>query len=353
MIRVASIAGIFVCVVSVVIAIVFWRFVFLPHPSEASTNQIGYWLVLHDMESQSPEIQRAMIDRIVLDSDKLLSDMSSSKEASGFGLSETQQTQLVKNLDFLKFTWFTDRILEYKTLAAEKKPAYLRDQIKTVESWATLIKNSPDLLASSEPAEDSTNPIGTESSADATTAGATFFFDDVESWIVRTSEENKSLAYSTVQDALVYWLSVSSLKDFELQTRIELALRLARELEAGAKAGDSSEVFQASQTDILKENMELLVQAWLIAQSQKLEELKEKSEQYEFVDAQIAKVKQWDLLEMLSSETSSGAGAQIQQLMAFNAKVESWIEILEPAVSQPLEKLIGLIKSRLLASAFQ
>jgi hypothetical protein len=311
------------------ISLIFWQFFRLPHPSVANLNQIGYWLVLKDMSQQPHEIQIAMVDRVIEESQLL----SQQQKTDSIRLTETQAKQLHRNIDQLKFIWFVDRVERYAKLSADNRRQFLIEQIQVVGLCAQLLTENQAIIA----------PGSAEVDYSA------LFFSEIEDWLGRLSGDQHTRAYQAVEDAIACWLSQQSLQEHPMSTRRQLVSRIVRELDLGAEIGDDTTSAPPAEQAMLRANAEYLIEAWMYELADKLAEIDDPQARIEFVDQTIARVFKWDLFKLLPSDSPQNSNP-LTQLSEFTKRVDAWIE-RAPAEQKPkLEELYTLVKRRIFAS---
>ena len=314
-------------------ATVYWRFYKLPHPNQANQNQIAYWLVLKDVSRQPEEIQIALVDRLIDNTDILTASGSGSAR-----LTAAQAERLRKNIEQLKYAWFADRVEKYQALPESRRQEFLRQQIQVVGNWATLMSENAEVLF-----PDSDRGEQIDYSA--------MLFDEVEHWLETTPPENHAQAYRAVADAVQCWLATEPLANQSIETRRELASRIARELNCGLKIDDPCKSLSADEQMQLGENCELLCEAWMYQLADDLDRVEDKRARTEFVDSLIKDVQDWGVLSVLPSK--AGGGNEFQAVLLFTSSIEQWVKRAAPEYQEKLGKLYSLAKKRLAAMAWK
>ena len=80
------------------IGLVYYRFSNLPHPKEASHNQLMYWMILRDLNRYDAEVHLALVNRFSEEAKQIFRE-SGSGDAQ---LSDTQNKRLLSNIEILK-----------------------------------------------------------------------------------------------------------------------------------------------------------------------------------------------------------------------------------------------------------
>jgi hypothetical protein len=316
--------------------VAYWQLMALPHPSEATPTQLGYWLVLRDMSEQPEEIQLALIQRLVEDP-----TIFSTSNDDSVRLTNGQEKQLRSNIDLLKYTWFQDRVTQFQKTDPEHRWQFLEKQIDVVGDWATLMFENSAVLYPDAPADQDFSKL---------------FFDEVESWLAKTPPDRHPQAYEAVADGIVCWLGTSSLTEQPDGTRLELANRVTRELDLGVEIDSSFDNIPKECHTQLAANCELMVEAWLVDTAKEYVSLKSSSEKANFVDQLIAKFEKWKVMELLGSFENAGEtqnGAQQKQeigesFQKFNAMIDTWVKRSEKSDAEALKKLVSAVKTRML-----
>ena len=117
------------------LGVVYIKFVNLPHPKEASHNQLMYWVVMRDLKDHNNEIQLALVDRFAAEAKVIFSKSTSDSTQ----LSKQMSDCLLSNIELLKRAWFVSRIDAYcKIESNEVKEAYLDKQIKLLDDFGNI-----------------------------------------------------------------------------------------------------------------------------------------------------------------------------------------------------------------------
>jgi len=114
------------------LGVVYIKFVNLPHPKEASHNQLMHWVVMRDLKDHNNEIQLALVDRFAAEAKVIFSKSTSNSTQ----LSKQMSDRLLSNIELLKRAWFVSRIDAYcKIESNEVKEAYLDKQIRLLDDF--------------------------------------------------------------------------------------------------------------------------------------------------------------------------------------------------------------------------
>lgn len=306
----------------------------LPDPRIANRAGLCRWLVLRDLSAEPRDVQRAIVDR-------LQTELKSGLAAdSGSGLlTPANRRQLQGNAEFLQQVWFEYRVEQYASCRRDEQMPFLEEQIDTIANWSAI--QLPD--ADSDTA-------GVSSAGDS----AVQFFGKIEGWIERATGDNQSQMITAVQDGVVCWLATRDLADQPSLVRLELALRIVRELNAGMRLDEILLDLTPPQREKLFANGELLLEAWLHDQAQGFAKLPE-SERTAYLDARLDEVFKWGVFEVLAPAkdgaddsaptitTTRAAG-----LVQFSKLVDEWIERSDPSDRPDLVRLVASLQRQLL-----
>lgn len=330
---------------------VYWKYAALPHPRSASEQQLSYWLVLRDLDEQPHDVQAALVERLVNNTNAF-----SSSRDSDVTLSSSQVQQLRENLETLKFVWFQDRVGEYGQRPDVSKWIFLENQIDVVGSWALITMEHADVLYPDAPPD-------TDYSA--------MMFDEVELWLEKTPAADHAAAYQAVTDAIVCWLGTDSLEKQTPVARLELASRITREMDLGTQIDSTFDFVPSDCQTSMAANVELLVEAWLLDKADAFDEIAIRSDKNQFVDELIEKVNRWGVIAMLgglgqqqprtTSKVSNGTQPansmdimkMMESLNRFSSLTEQWASRATAERGKRLNELTSLIKRRLMASVLK
>ena len=319
-----------------------WQILYLPHPSDASPTQLGYWLVLRDMSQQPEDIQLALIDRLIEDP-----TVFSTSNDSSIQLSDSQEQQLRANIGQLKYTWFQDRVRQYHEAAPADRWGFLESQIDVVEDWATLMFENAAVLYPDAPSDQDFSKL---------------FFDEVESWLGDTPPEKHPQAYAAVAQGIVCWLGTCSLTEQPDSARLELASRVTRELDLGVEIGASFGIIPEQCQSQLADNCELLVEAWLLDTARKYAAVPAGKQKGDFVDKLVDKFEKWKVFELLGSFNQTSADSPensaanapnvTQSIQRFDEMVKTWIARAKDDQGKSMKQLVSAVKARLFVKMF-
>lgn len=333
------------------LGVVYLKFVNLPHPNEASHNQLMHWVVMRDLRNQSNEIQLALVNRFAAEAKEIFSKNTSDATQ----LSKQMSDRLLSNIEILKRAWFVSRIDAYcKIESNEVKEAYLDKQIKLLDDFGTIAFENAKVLYPEKVHEDLTT-ISDE------------LFADIDMWLTETPPEKTDVTLQAVREATVFWLTTQDLSMQVPEARQELANRVIEELESGMDLKTTTSIVSNDRAAKLKQNAILLMEGWFRTLAMQYDKL-EKKKRNSFVDGKIECVKKWKLLEFLSNDQlpkdQSKDSSQIdtpetldmQSILAgvakFNSMVETWAKNAGDKLGPKIKKLHGAIQRRMLLSFF-
>ncbi len=317
-------AVVVVAAIALVLALVYSYFIRLPHPSQANRQQLLRWLVERDLAQEPDDIQVALVDR-------LEEELAAGLEVSGQtgSLTADQRTRIQDNLRHLKRAWFRSRVERYQACQPTERMPFLEKQIAAVAQWAEI--------------EASINTDGSGQN----NASISAFFEDIDRWMEEEQGDRQQRMYSAVSDAVVAWLATRDLSEQSMETRRDLALRIAESLDYGRKAdevvGDLSESQQAQ----LLSNGELLVEAWLLDRANHFAKLPAEDRK-EFVSAQIENVVKWNILEFFAPSDGSPASA-MAGMGKFVLLTQTWVARAPDDMKPHLRELLASVMQAFLA----
>jgi hypothetical protein len=306
-------------------------------PAHASRDDLFRWLVLRDLDQEPPQTQLALVER-------LQQELRAGIEIDGAAraLDDSQRVRLRNNVQLLKHVWFVARVDDYERCEPSRRMAYLEEQLATVMSWTAID------LRSAAAASDTV----------AADARATEFFDEIEHWIEQATGPRRERMIVAVQDGVVCWLATKDLDAEPMDTRRDLALRIARELNAGMRLDTITLELSATQREQLIANGQLLLEAWLHEQAGLYAQMPA-ADREAYVGRQIDNVMAWGLLEALAppneaaDATTNLQTAQRAGLMKLMTLTDTWIAHAEPSQRPALEQFVADVKLQLLRRQLQ
>lgn len=310
----------------------------LPPPSAASRGELLRWLVLRDVAAEPPGVQRALVDRL---QKELLAGLAAEGHDTG-GLSGAYREQLERNLATLQRVWFEVRTEQYARLAPDDKQAFLEEQIAVVAAWSSL--SSTEFEA---PAGDESDGAGDRS--DLQRSAASRFFDNIERWIASAEGARREQMNAGVRDGLVCWLAMYDLAEQPVSLRRDLAVRIARELDAGLDAASARDGAPSDRKAQLVKNGWLLLEAWLQVQAREYADL-EGDGRRAFLDQRIDSLARWNLTSLVQPEHSAAdsSSSSAGSMAALSGRVDGWIERADQPLRGSMQQLADDFRRRMM-----
>jgi hypothetical protein len=102
----------------------------LPHPRDASRDQLVHWLVLRDLRTEPAELRLALVRR-------LEEEFGENVDWDGVSeqLTQSQQQRVRDNLIVLLRPWFMDKLDGYLSLSMNEKVPYVDKLLDTITAW--------------------------------------------------------------------------------------------------------------------------------------------------------------------------------------------------------------------------
>lgn len=329
------------------LGVVYIKFVNLPHPKEASHNQLMHWVVMRDLKDHNNEIQLALVDRFAAEAKVIFSKSTSNSTQ----LSKQMSDRLLSNIELLKRAWFVSRIDAYcKIESNEVKEAYLDKQIRLLDDFGNIAFENARVLYPKKTDENLTT-ISSE------------LFADIDMWLNETPPEKTEVTLQAVREATVFWLTTQDLSIQVPEARQELADRVIAELDSGMDLKTTTSIVSNDRAAKLKQNAILLMEGWFHTLATQYDKL-EKKQRNRFVDGKIECVKKWKLLEFLSNDSISEEASTVnetpdkpkpmnmQSMLAgitkFNQMIETWEKNAGDKLGPKIKKLHSAIQRRML-----
>lgn len=305
--------------VCVAIGGVVWLSLAHVDPATASRQQVLRHLVLTDISAEPLPVQQAWVNRL---QEELATDFEPGQTANS--LSSTYRARLGRNIDALQLVWFQTRTAEYAQLPAQQREAFMLQQLQVVAAWtkvAVLTDPQSDIAASS------TNQL----------------IDRIETWVMQARGQQRDDMVAAVKDATVCWLSTTDLSELPLEAKSVLAVRLANELERGARPEVSALVTDAARSKQLQRNAAQLVEAYVYERAAAFAALPQ-SERIPFIDNELAAVERWGIGEMLNRGEPSQSSASAT--LALVQHSQHWIENSPATQHQQVQAFVTAVQAR-------
>lgn len=266
-------------------------------PATATRSQLLRGLVLQDLRQQPPAVQVAWVDRL---QSELTSDFT--LPAGAGELSPRYAQQLATNLDLLQEVWFDRRTAEYAALPPPEQPAFLQQQIELIAAWSELAALR-----------------GDNQSPEAAT---TELMAKIDGWITAAQGKRQIEMTRAVEDGTVCWLAHCDLSQQPHSVRRQLAARIAKELDRGAKPSVQELTQTPEQKLRLQHNAELLAESYVHLLAAQFNALPS-NERPAFIYQQLANIERWQVAKLLDPTAESSSAAQWSLL---EKQTPRWIE---------------------------
>ena len=313
-----------------------WRWSVGSYPSVADTetDQLGYWLALVDLDSQTVSIRRALVDRLQDELKRGWQPLDVQDAKVGRALDKYQQ-KITDNIEILTRAWFYYRCEQYGEVSnASRRLEFVRPQVDMVLAWADIYSQ-----------------VQNNGQA-ASEKNAFELFDNLDGWIEDAEHDKQDELNLGMHHSVLYWLSTNSIDSLTLETRRELAERIAAALAGGASDKAELLALTAAHQSQLQSNAFSLVEVWLLNRS--LEFVKLESNQREpYLDAQLETVKDWGLEKILVNDTESAAGGSQMQLLKLMGNLAIWSERAPAQYRASYKKLTTSLRQYALKKVLQ
>ncbi len=278
-----------------------WRWLIGAYPSVEQTEleQLGYWLALVDLNQQSIDVRRSLVDRFQSELGNGWSPIATGEDGSDSEL-ESYRSQIADNLELLTRDWFYYRCEQYNEVTDEnQRLGFVGPQVDMVLLWADIYSQ--------------VHNHGKEASEQ----NAFELFDKLDGWVEQAEVASQPMYRRGIHHSVLYWLSTNQVDELSLETRRELAERIAEAL--GDGAGDSADALPLTEPhyEHLQANAFALVEVWLLNRALEFSEL-EAGQQEAYLDRQLVTVQGWKLESILVADPvleSNGSQMQMLKLM--------------------------------------
>ena len=297
-----------------------WRWLVGVYPgvTETETDQLGYWLALVDLESQTLTVRRKLVDRF---QDELKQGWTPLKAQDTNADVVNYQQKIAYNIEVLTRDWFYYRCQQYDEVAdAQQRLKFVASQVETVLLWADIYSQVQN---------------GGQSASEK---NAFELFDKLDGWIGEADEHERDRLKRGMHHSVLYWLSTNSVDSLMLDTRRELAERIATALGTGASDNAATLMLTSAYQQQLQLNAFSLVEVWLLNRSLEFTELSTEQRDL-YLDNQLETVKKWKLGKLLSGGSEVSAGGNQLQLLRLMGNLAVWSE-RAPAEHRTAYKLL-------------
>lgn len=294
----------------------------LPHPEQASRNQLLYWVATRDLDQESLEIRQALLERLIAeyDNDEQLARLRSDLVPTAY------REQITANIKVLKREWFALQVARYSSDSDARwelvEAGFLQAQ-RFVEAASRVSEGE-----------------GKELDIAA----------EVAKLIAELPESERPVAKNLVGDAVVFWLTQADVSKWTNDQRLALAREIAKSLDAKPlEALPSDQVWSNEEQERLKANVMSLLTTWAQDQALVLAAISGSQEREAWVDQRIDQVLRWKILEALTDKTQSPSTWQsqfvsLQQLRKITAR---WIEQAPETEKQAMQEMVDLVMQRI------
>jgi hypothetical protein len=304
----------------------------LPSPDRADREALVRWFVLREIAEEPWEIQVALVDRL----EQELADGWQAPAEPG-RLTAVYAARLERNIAQLKQVWFRSRVERYADCPPEQQADFLNRQLLTLEGWARL-----------DQAPGGNGTGATKGSGSP--VGVSGLFSEIERWTAQSEPGLQAKIARALRDATLFWLCTRSLQNEPPGIRLELARKIAAELDRESADDDRFEngyLQPAARQAVLRANALLLLEAWLLDQSRTLDSLP-REERIAFVDRQLDRIESWRILDWFVSATEPAAASKTAGPIVLLEFAGQCIQRAEPEDRPGLQRMVQLAQQRML-----
>ena len=286
-----------------------WRWWIGSYPEVDSTplNQLAYWLVLVDLESQDDRIKDDLVNRFQHELNRGWSPLGNTSAP----LDESSQSLVERNIDTLTRHWFYARSAAFHRLPVSEQVVFLGAQLTAVMSWADIHRQ----VYARRPSE-----TGEDVSQFA-------LFDQVDQWVMDAELEQRPDLQQSLHCAVLYWLCTEDLLAQDIKMRQELAERLAAAFARDFGRGGINLELNLGHQERLQSNAFSLVEVWLLSRAVEYVKLPQ-GQRESYLDAQVGVVMSWELDKILLQEnpTKASTADSIAQLTKLLGDLTVWAD---------------------------
>jgi len=299
--RKASIIALAVALLSGVATFGQWRWFVGAYPSvtETETDKLAYWLALVDLDLQPVSVRRDLVDRFQTELNQGWSPLAGEQDEATADLDRYQQV-IADNIEILTRDWFYYRCEQYEEInQLQQRLEFVGPQVDTVLLWADIYSQVQN------------------HGQQASEQNAFELFDKLDGWIAEADSGQQDTLNRGIHHSVLYWLSTNSVGELTLETRRELAERIAAALGGGAGSSAESLELTSHHQQQLQTNAFSLVEVWLLNRALEFVELSS-AQRESYLDQQLETVKDWELEKVLAGDsqgTAAGGQMQLVQLM--------------------------------------
>ena len=286
-----------------------WRWFVGAYPSvrETETDKLAYWLALVDLDSQFVSIRRDLVDRLQTELNQGWSPLAGEQGKATADLDRYQQV-ISENIEILTRDWFYYRCEQYdEIIQPQQRLEFVGPQVDTVLLWADIYSQIQN------------------HGQQASEQNAFELFDKLDGWIAEADSGQRDVLSRGIHHSVLYWLSTNSVAELTLETRRELAERIATALGDGVGSSADSLELASHHYEQLQTNTFSLVEVWLLNRALEFVELST-AQRESYLEQQLETVKGWELEKVLAGNSQTGAVGGQMQLVQLMGNLAVWAE---------------------------
>lgn len=298
------------------------QLLYLPPPDKATDEQLFKWLVLRDIETESPEVQTQLVDRFAK-----MRELPNMATEGSVSLTENQRTRILDNATVLRKRWFVERAVQYQSLEESKRWAFLTAQLETIDYWSDVVYRYSDELG-----------LG-----DTSIEG---WIAEVDRWIVESSAEEQTALNTVLCDGTMCWLATRDLGQQESDVQQSMARRISIQLDQGIDLSSASSQLSDEEHRQFMANCEVLMKAFIFEQVEAFRHVPA-TEQFAFVDEQLRRVNAWGVLELIGGGKQKGFLAKASGALRMKSMFREWIKQADENDRVVMNDLYQVVVNRL------
>lgn len=300
----------------------------LPHPENASRNQLLYWVATRDLDSETMELRRALLERLIAEFDHEQELLQLRPDV----VPPTYKERITANVQVLKREWFAWQVERYAT-SGETRWEVVAAGFLQAQRFIDVAQR----LSSGE--------------GEAIDIGA-----EVTGLVASLPESQRDQGKSLVGDAVVVWLTKTDISKWTREQRSRLAREIASALDARPiESASVGSQWTESEQQQLTANVLLLLETWAVDQALELEKIEDPKLRNAWADARIEQVLGWKLLAVLfpSAAEQDPWQSPWSTLQKLRELTTAWIERAEDSEQQATREMVDLLTERLGAKLVQ
>jgi len=318
----------------------------LPHPADADRNDLLRWLVLRDLNAESPEIQTVLAQRLEEEFSTGLD-----WDATAERLTAPQRERVWDNVTVLLKPWFLEKSDSYFQLAVAERPAFMHQLTETIAVWRGVdsLRLQPIATADDQQRKGLFGTLSQqvtqwkkEAEPDER-ARIEEFFATVQMFSVRLPDPADADC-----DELVQWLVVRDLRNESPETLSVLMRRLEEEFRTGFDWSTRADDLDESQRKQIWDNVVLLMKPWFFDKTERYFQLAD-DQRPAYVDELIDMITAWKDIDSLRTPEDPAASRSEQGglLATLAEKMEEWKQGVNPAERERIEEFSKAIQVRI------